>query len=55
MPTCALFLLLPPACSGYISPYFVNDPKTQKVEFEDAAILLVEKKVRLWLKLFFAS
>ena len=30
---------------GYISPYFVNDPKTQRVEFEDALILLVEKKV----------
>jgi len=30
---------------GYISPYFVNDPKTQKVELEDAYILLVEKKV----------
>ena len=26
---------------GYISPYFVNDPKTQKVELEDAYILLV--------------
>jgi len=30
---------------GYISPYFVNDPKTQKVELEDAYILLAEKKV----------
>jgi chaperonin GroEL len=30
---------------GYISPYFVNDAKTQKVEFEDCYILLVEKKV----------
>lgn len=30
---------------GYISPYFVNDPKTQMVEFEDAYILLVEKKI----------
>lgn len=30
---------------GYISPYFVNDPKTQKVELEDAYILLVEKKI----------
>ena len=26
---------------GYISPYFVNDPKTQRVELEDAYILLV--------------
>lgn len=30
---------------GYISPYFVTDPKTQKCEFEDPLILLVEKKV----------
>lgn len=30
---------------GYISPYFVTDPKTQRVELEDAYILLVEKKV----------
>ena len=30
---------------GYISPYFVNDPKTQRVELEDAVVLLVEKKV----------
>lgn len=30
---------------GYISPYFVTDPKTQKVEFENAFILAVEKKV----------
>lgn len=30
---------------GYISPYFVNDPKTQKAEFDDAYLLLVEKKV----------
>lgn len=30
---------------GYISPYFVTDPKTQKVELEDPLILLVEKKV----------
>ena len=30
---------------GYISPYFVNDPKTQRVELEDALVLLVEKKV----------
>jgi len=30
---------------GYISPYFVTSPKTQKVEFENPLILLVEKKV----------
>jgi len=30
---------------GYISPYFLTDAKTQKTEFEDAYILLVEKKV----------
>eukprot|EP00178_Gracilaria_changii_P001179 TRINITY_DN1165_c0_g1_i1.p1 TRINITY_DN1165_c0_g1~~TRINITY_DN1165_c0_g1_i1.p1 ORF type:complete len:575 (+),score=126.28 TRINITY_DN1165_c0_g1_i1:149-1873(+) len=30
---------------GYISPYFVTDPKAQKVEFENAFILAVEKKV----------
>lgn len=30
---------------GYISPYFVTDPKSQKVEFENALILAVEKKV----------
>ena len=30
---------------GYISPYFVTDPKTSKVEFENALILLVDKKV----------
>jgi len=30
---------------GYISPYFVNDPKTQKCELEDPYILIVEKKV----------
>ena len=28
---------------GYISPYFVNDPKTQKCELEDPYILLVER------------
>jgi hypothetical protein len=31
---------------GYISPYFVNDPKTQKVELEDAYILLVRARAR---------
>jgi len=30
---------------GYISPYFITDPKTQKVEFENAYLLLSEKKV----------
>jgi len=30
---------------GYISPYFVTDPKTSKVEFQNAAVLLVDKKV----------
>ena len=30
---------------GYISPYFITDSKTSKVEFENALILLVDKKV----------
>merc|ERR1719352_1718118 len=30
---------------GYISPYFITDPKTQVVEMENPLILLVEKKV----------
>lgn len=30
---------------GYISPYFVTDPKTQKCEFEKPYVLLVEKKI----------
>lgn len=30
---------------GYISPYFVTNPKTQKCEFKNAAILLVDKKI----------
>ncbi|KAH8920335.1 chaperonin GroL [Atractiella rhizophila] len=30
---------------GYISPYFVTDVKTQKVEFEKPLILLSEKKI----------
>jgi len=30
---------------GFISPYFITSPKTQKVEFENPLILLVEKKV----------
>lgn len=30
---------------GYISPYFITNPKTQTVELENPLILLVEKKV----------
>eukprot|EP00889_Picochlorum_renovo_P006765 jgi/Picre1/33795/NNA_001274.t1 len=30
---------------GYISPYFVTDQKTMKVELEDPYILIVEKKI----------
>ena len=30
---------------GYISHYFVTDPKTQKIEFENPLILLVDKKI----------
>lgn len=30
---------------GYVSPYFVTDPKTSKVEFQNAAVLLVDKKI----------
>ncbi|CAG8503723.1 1712_t:CDS:2 [Racocetra fulgida] len=30
---------------GYISPYFITDTKTQKVEFEKPLILLSEKKI----------
>jgi len=30
---------------GFISPYFVTDPKTQKCIFENASILLLDKKV----------
>ncbi len=30
---------------GFISPYFITDPKTQTCELEDPLILLVEKKV----------
>lgn len=30
---------------GYISPYFVTDAKTQKVKFENAVVLLVDKKI----------
>lgn len=32
---------------GYISPYFVTDPKSQKVEFEKPLVLLSEKKISL--------
>ncbi|KAM0745585.1 chaperonin GroL [Meredithblackwellia eburnea MCA 4105] len=32
---------------GYISPYFVTDVKSQKVEFEKPLILLSEKKISL--------
>ena len=30
---------------GYVSPYFVTDAKTSKVEFQNASILLVDKKI----------
>ena len=30
---------------GYTSPYFVTDAKTSKVEFTNAAVLLVDKKI----------
>jgi len=30
---------------GYISPYFITDSKTSKVEFENPLILLVDKKI----------
>jgi chaperonin GroEL len=30
---------------GYISPYFVTDPKTQKCEYENPLILILENKV----------
>ena len=30
---------------GYVSPYFINDPKTMECVFEDAKILIFEKKV----------
>jgi len=30
---------------GFVSPYFVTDPKTQKCVFENASILLLDKKV----------
>lgn len=37
---------------GYISPYFVTDTKTQKCEFEDAAVLLVEGKISAFQQVF---
>merc|ERR1712178_491593 len=30
---------------GYISPYFITDPKTAKCEFEEAYVLVHEKKI----------
>lgn len=30
---------------GYISPYFITDAKTQKVEFENTLVLLYDKKI----------
>lgn len=30
---------------GYISPYFVTDPKSMKAELEDPYILIHEKKI----------
>jgi len=30
---------------GYISPYFITDPKTMEAVFEDALILIYEKKI----------
>jgi chaperonin GroEL len=30
---------------GYVSPYFVTDPESMKVVFEDASILLYEKRI----------
>ncbi len=33
---------------GYISPYFITDPKTMKAELESPYILIVEKKVSGW-------
>ena len=37
---------------GYISPYFVTDTKTQKCEFEDPAVLLVEGKISQFQQVF---
>ena len=33
---------------GYISPYFVTDPKTMTADLEDPFILIVEKKISTW-------
>ena len=30
---------------GYISPYFINSPKGQKVEYQNALVLLSQKKI----------
>ena len=30
---------------GYISPYFANDQKSMKCEYDEALILIVEKKI----------
>lgn len=30
---------------GYISPYFVTDPKSMSADLEDPYILIVEKKI----------
>jgi chaperonin GroEL len=30
---------------GYISPYFITDPKTSKCELDNALVLLVDKKI----------
>ena len=37
---------------GFISPYFITDGKTQKCEFEDAAVLLVDGKVSSFQQVF---
>jgi chaperonin GroEL len=30
---------------GFISPYFINNPKTQRVEYDDPLILLTDGKI----------
>jgi len=30
---------------GYLSPYFVTDPERMEVEFEDAYVLIHDKKI----------
>ena len=37
---------------GFISPYFITDGKTQKCEFEEAAVLLVDGKVSSFQQVF---